>query len=112
MKKEEEKKDTPPTTLWIDRSITGAQETSGAIFNVSVDLTHPLLYGYYNTAMPVFKSNNLFMEKAKSAYGNPVVFSTSSLISGYISKQNYNKLQNSALAGVSIVGQGRVIGFH
>ena len=51
------------------------------------------------------------MEKAKSAYGNPVVFTSSSLISGYISKQNYSKLQNSAFAGVSVFGQGRVIGF-
>ena len=112
MKKEEEKKDPPPTRPYGSiEAFTGAQETSGAIFNVSVDLTHPLLYGYYNSTMPVFKSNNLFMEKAKSAYGNPVVFSTSSLISGYISKQNYSKLQNSAFAGVSIFGQGRIIGF-
>ena len=112
MKKEEEKKDsTPPRPYGLIEAFTGAQETSGAIFNVSVDLTHPLLYGYYNTAMPVFKSNNLFMEKAKSAYGNPVVFPSSPLISGYISKQNYSKLQNSAFAGVSVFGQGRVIGF-
>ncbi len=35
----------------------------------------------------------------------------SSLLSGYISKQNYNKLKDSAVAGVSTLGQGRVIGF-
>jgi hypothetical protein len=112
MKKEEEKKDPAPARPYgTIEAFTGAQETSGAIFNVSIDLTHPLLFGYYNTTMPVFKSNNLFMEKSKSAYGNPVVFSSSSLISGYISKQNYGKLQNSAFAGVSIFGQGRIVGF-
>jgi hypothetical protein len=90
---------------------TGAQETSGAIFEVNVDLSHPLLYGYYNSKMPIFKPNNLFMEKAKSAYGNPIVFTASPLMSGYISKQNYPKVKDSAAAGVSVLGQGRVIGF-
>jgi hypothetical protein len=112
MKKEEEKKDPAPARPYGSiEAFTGAQETSGAIFNVSVDLTHPLLYGYYNPTMPVFKSNNLFMEKTKSAYGNPVMFNSSPLVSGYISKQNYARLQNSSFAGVSVQGQGRVIGF-
>ena len=112
MKKEEEKKDPLPARNYGSiEAFTGAQETSGTIFNAAVDLTHPLLYGYYNPVMPVFKSNNLFMEKAKSAYGNPVVFNTSSLVSGYVSKENYSRLQNSSVAGVSVFGQGRIIGF-
>ncbi len=112
MKKEEEKKDTVKPRVYGDiDEFAGAQETSGAIFEVNVDLSHPLLFGYYNSKMPLFKSNNLFMEKAKSAYGNPVVFTTSPLLSGYISKPNYTKLKESSAAGVSVVGQGRVIGF-
>ncbi len=118
MKKEEElsagpagKKDAVKPRAYGDiDEFTGAQETSGAIFEVNVDLTHPLLFGYYNSKMPVFKSNNLFMEKAKSAYGNPIVFTVSPLLSGYISKPNYTKLKECAAAGVSVVGQGRVIG--
>lgn len=51
------------------------------------------------------------MEKAKNAYGNPIVFTSSPLLSGYISKQNYSKLKESSVAGVSVLGQGRVIGF-
>jgi hypothetical protein len=90
---------------------TGAQQTSGAIFQASADLTHPLMFGYYNTTIPVFKSNNVFMEKSRNAYANPLVFTASSLLSGYISKENYQQLQNSSIAGVSVLGQGRVIGF-
>jgi hypothetical protein len=121
MKKEKEddlpagqagKKETPKPRAYGDiDEFTGAQETSGAIFEVNVDLSHPLLYGYYNSKMPIFKPNNLFLEKAKSAYGNPIVFTASPLISGYISKQNYPKVKDSAAAGVSVLGQGRVIGF-
>lgn len=89
----------------------GAQQTSGAIFEAQADLTHPLLYGYRQSRISIFKSNNLFMEKANGAYGNPLVFGTAPLLSGYISKPNYSKLKNSAIAGVSILGSGRIIGF-
>lgn len=113
MKKEEEKKDgvvkaRPYGDL---EEYTGAQETSGAIFEATADLSHPLLFGYYNAKMPVFKSNNLYMEKSRNAYANPLVFTSSPLLSGYISKQNYAKLKEASVAGVSTMGQGRVIGF-
>ena len=113
MKKEEEKKEgvvkaRPYGDL---EEYTGAQETSGSIFEATADLSHPLLFGYYNTKMPVFKSNNLYMEKSKNAYANPLVFTSSPLLSGYISKQNYAKIKEASVAGVSAMGQGRVIGF-
>jgi hypothetical protein len=89
----------------------GAQETSGAIFEASVDLTHPLLFGYYNTTLPLFKGNNLFLEKSKNAYANPITFGQAPLLSGYISKENYLKLKSTSVVGVSAMGRGRVIGF-
>lgn len=112
MKKEEEKKEIQKSRAYADiEEFSGAQETSGAILEATVDLTNPLLYGYYNTRIPIFKSNNLFMEKSKGAYSNPVVFAASPLLSGYISKENYSKSKESSVAGVSALGQGRVIGF-
>jgi hypothetical protein len=64
MKKDEEKKEAQQPRPYADiEEFTGAQETSGAIFEASVDLSHPLLYGYTSNRIPIFKSNNLFMEK-------------------------------------------------
>jgi hypothetical protein len=112
MKKEEEKKDPLKPRPYADiEEYQGAQQTDGAIFESVVDLSHPLLYGYYNSRMPLFKSNNLFMEKSKGAYSNPIVYTASPLISGYISKQNYAKVKEASVAGVSAFGRGRVIGF-
>ncbi|MFN4947356.1 MAG: M14 family metallopeptidase [Chryseotalea sp.] len=112
MKKDEEKKDAPKPRPYADiEEYSGAQETSGAIFEAVADLTHPLLYGYTQNKLPIFKGNNLYMEKAKNAYGNPLVFTTSPLLSGYISKQNYVKIKEASVIGVSALGQGRVIGF-
>jgi hypothetical protein len=112
MKKDEEKKDPAKPRAYADiEEYAGAQQTDGAIFEVSVDLTNPILYGYYNNRMPLFKSNNLYMEKAKGAYSNPIVFTSSPLMSGYMSKQNYAKVKDASAFGVSSLGRGRVIGF-
>ena len=89
----------------------GAQQTSGAIFEINVDLTHPLFYGYESNNIPVFKGTNLHMEKSKNVYANPAVYKSSPLISGYISKENFSKVKDAAFAGVAVVGKGRVIGF-
>ncbi len=90
---------------------TGAQRTSGAIFEATVDLSHPLLYGYLQKRMSLFKGNNLFLEKAANVYGNPLVYTATPLMSGYISKQNLAKVKESSIAGISALGRGRVIGF-
>ncbi|MEJ1241113.1 M14 family metallopeptidase [Chryseolinea sp. T2] len=111
MKKEDEKKDQKPRPYADIDEYTGAQETSGAIFESQVDLTNPLLYGYTSQKLPMFKSNNLFMEKAKGSYSNPIVYTASPLMSGYVSKENYALAKQSSVAGVSVSGQGRVIGF-
>ena len=87
-----------------------AQQTDGAIFEARVDLTHPLLYGYYKDRLAVFKGNNFFMEKSPGAYSNPVVLTASPLLSGYISRQNLAKAKESSIIGVSSLGRGRIIG--
>jgi hypothetical protein len=51
------------------------------------------------------------MEKSRNPYSNPLVLSQSPLQSGYISKVNYPKASESAVVGVTAMGQGRVIGF-
>jgi hypothetical protein len=111
-KKDDEKKDAARPRPYADiQENLGAQETSGAIFEADADLTNPLLFGYSTSKIPVFKGNNIFMEKGKGAYSNPLVYGASPLVSGYISKPNYEKLKNTSVIGVSTVGRGRVIGF-
>jgi len=114
MKKPEESqaKENKPARAYAEiEAARGAQITSGAIFRASVDLTHPLLYGYFQPTLPVFKGNNFYMEKSSNVYANPIVFMSDPLISGYISKENYRKIPDASVAGVSAMGNGRVIGF-
>ncbi len=112
MKKDEEAAADRPARPYADiATARGAQVTGGAIFEVTVDLSHPLLYGYYRERIPVFKGNNLFLEKSKNVFANPVVFSSEPLLSGYISNANYRRLRDASMAGTSVMGRGRVIGF-
>ena len=112
MKKDEPAKDPAKAKPYADiQENNGAQETSGAIFQADGDLTNPLLFGYWDSKIPVFKSNNLFMEKGKGAYNNPLVYGGNPLISGYIQKSNYDKMKNTSIIAVSNVGRGKVIGF-
>lgn len=89
----------------------GAQRIGGSIFSTKVDLTHPLLYGYDRDEVPVFRNTELFMGKSDKPFANPVIYTSSPLLSGYISKPNLEKLKNSSAVGVSTLGRGRIIGF-
>ena len=111
MKKDDEKKTEKPQPYSLIGENRGAQSTSGAIFEAEVDLTNPLFFGYTNKKMPMFKSNNFFMEKSKGAYSNPLIYGNNPLISGYISSANYAKMKNSSGVGIAAMGRGRVIGF-
>ena len=49
------------------------------------------------------------MEKSKSPYATPFYYRDKPLQSGWLSKENYEAVKNSAAVVVSTVGNGRVI---
>ncbi|MBC7904866.1 MAG: zinc carboxypeptidase [Gemmatimonadaceae bacterium] len=87
----------------------GAQQNNGAIFRASIDLTHPLSYGYHLPYIDLFKAGKTFPERSKNVYANPMVYGDKPLQSGYISRENYGAIKNSAAVVVSTVGAGRVV---
>ncbi|ULQ57238.1 M14 family metallopeptidase [Flavihumibacter rivuli] len=87
----------------------GAQQNNGAIFRASMDLTHPLAYGYNQPYVDLFKAGKNFPEKSKNPYATPFAYGEKPLQSGYISKENYAAIKNSAAVIVNTVGSGRVI---
>lgn len=89
----------------------GAQVIGGAIFETNADLSNPLFYGYQSKTIPIFRNSTIMMERSKNAYANPLMYSTNSLLSGYISKSNLDKLANTAAVQIDKVGKGTVITF-
>lgn len=85
---------------------------SGAIFNTTADITHPLCYGYTNNEIPVFKSGNSVVKPLDKKYAEPVKFAEEPYISGYVSQENIERLKNAPVVSVQDVGSGKLISYH
>ena len=109
-KKQKPSADSTRILTYVDREqVQGAQRMSGAIFKADIDLSHPLAYGYTRPYVSLFKANSVFMEKSKNPYATPFYYKNAPLQSGWLSKQNYEIMKNSAAVIVNTVGSGRVI---
>ena len=105
-------RDTTKEINYADRSKSrGAQVIGGAILNIEIDNTHPLAYGYYQKEIPVFKRGALALESPKNPATTPFKYTTTPLLSGYISDENLDMISGSPAVSVSSFGEGKVIGF-
>ena len=110
----ESKKDTTfHRKRYIDaREHTGRETIGGSILSVDLDLTHPLAFGYRDKSIPVYKNNNVFLNKSKSHYSSVALYSKDPHVDGYVSENNMeNNLKGSASLIVSGLGSGRVVLF-
>ncbi|WP_439488576.1 M14 family zinc carboxypeptidase [Algoriphagus sp.] len=89
----------------------GARVTGGAIFNATLDLTHPIGYGYTTSDIHTFRNDNSFMEPSENPYANPLVYTDQPLASGYLHPSNLPGIQNGSVIQISGVGRGRVVAF-
>jgi hypothetical protein len=92
----------------VDRAI---QSVPGTIFNASVDITHPLCYGYTRPSLPLFKTDASAVKVTGSSWNTPVKYTSDPLLSGYCSKENLERIGNSAAVAVH-QGPGRVISIY
>jgi len=89
----------------------GAQVTGGAIFEARTDRSHPINYGYKNNLLPLFRNTNIYLEPAEDSYENPIQYTATPLMSGYISEENAALISGSVPFKVKRQGRGRVILF-
>jgi hypothetical protein len=61
--------------------------------------------------LPVFKDNNLFIEKSDNPYATPVLINNDPLMSGYLSSKNLKNVENTAWCIVNRKGRGQIISF-
>jgi len=90
---------------------TGAQVTGGAIFEAKIDRSHPVNYGYKNNRLALFRNTNIYLKPEKNSYDNPIQYTNTPLLSGYISEENAELIKNSVPFKVKRMGKGRVILF-
>ncbi len=89
-----------------------AEKNYGIIVNATLDTSSPIGYGYEQTEIPVFKRNNIAIDRTQSQFDfEPIQYTTSPLLSGCISQTNLGRYSNAPAAFVIKCGQGRVIYF-
>ncbi|MGS2762028.1 M14 family zinc carboxypeptidase [Sinomicrobium sp. M5D2P9] len=93
------------------RDFRGAQVTGGAIFKADTDRSHPINFGYKNNSISLFRNTNIFMEPDKQSYNNPIQYTDTPLVSGYISEENLGQLKGSVPFKVQQSGKGKIILF-
>lgn len=90
----------------------GKQSVGGAIFEVELDLTHPLAYGYQREKLPVYRNSTVWIAPSENSYATVAKYTDDPHIDGFITDKNLNEfLKPSASLIVSKIGKGRVIMF-
>jgi hypothetical protein len=90
---------------------SGAQVIGGAIFEAKIDRSHPINFGYKNDKIALFRNTTLFIKPDKKSYNNPIQYTASPLLSGYISKENLTLIQNTVPFKAQRMGKGSVLVF-
>ena len=89
----------------------GAQVIGGAIFKAKLDRSHPIAFGYDSSEINLFRDTTLFIEPDETSYKNPILYTEEPLVSGYISKINYEALKGTRPFVQQGVRSGNVIVF-
>lgn len=82
---------------------------AGAVFAASIDVTHPLGYGFTSDRLSVVRKNTIVLRPAKSPYETPAVYPAKPLQAGFASEANQAAIANSAAIVALPTGRGAVV---
>jgi hypothetical protein len=120
-KKTEEKKDTTKEGKLIEEELMKRmtveererkqrlESIPGTMLKVKLDSSHPLGFGY-DTSIVVFKTSQTMFELSDKGY-NVGIYTKSPRLSGYISKENEKKLEETPFLVHEQLGSGHIILF-
>lgn len=89
----------------------GAKATGGAIFEVDLDISHPIGFGYKSRKIAIYRNGNTMLEPSTIAANTVTQYATNPWICGYVHKDALKKMSNSAGILIANEGAGRVILF-
>ncbi len=89
----------------------GAKALGGSIFNVDLDTTHPIGFGFTQRSIPVYRNGLTVLMPSTNPYTTVAQYGSNPLIAGYLHPTSLKKIKNSAAILVCAEGNGRVILF-
>ena len=97
---------------YADKQAMSAKKlVAGAAYESNIDLSHPLFFGFENNRLPLFKTNNLVLEKTDNVFEDIAMYTQAPLIAGYSADEMQKLISNTVAIVVNPQGKGRVIGF-
>ena len=107
--------DTPKTVTRLDYDdaieIEGAKELGGSIFQVDLDTTNPVGFGYSQRKISVYKNSQTYLLPTSNPYSTIAKYTENPLVGGYLYPSSLDKIKKSAAITVGNEGSGRVIMF-
>jgi len=92
--------------------IEGKKGVGGAIFEIDLDLTHPIAYGYRQEKIPVYRNSTIWLKPSDKKYSNVGLYTDNPHIDGFITKENLDdNLKGSASILVNRIGAGAAVLF-
>ena len=89
------------------REDAALKSIAGAMFEVEIDSTHPLAYGFSRESVAVFRRGTYHYQRPVNSYQTAGIYGD--VIAGYVNDENEKELQGTAAVFVVPVGKGRVI---
>lgn len=112
-KKEKDRIRTVKRVSYVDAPETlGKNRVGGAIFQVDLDITHPLGFGYHQRKIPVYRNSEVWLAPSANRFSTVAKYTDDPHIDGFITPMNLEKyLKPSASLIVSPIRSGRVVMF-
>ncbi len=97
---------------YADRNKNSAKRRiGGAIFKASLDITHPLGWGFADSKVALWRKGTTPMLASKGSTSNPMRYLKDPLLSGFASATAQKSLAETPAASVDRVGAGVVVRF-
>lgn len=110
LKKKEQKTDTLSRGNYADaESFYGAKETGGSYYQTTIDLSHPIGFGFTRPELTVYRNSNVFLNPGKNKFGKVALYTSNPLLSGYVHPENLEVIKNSASILAHSSGRGAVV---
>ena len=84
---------------------------AGAVYEATIDTSHPLFFGYENDTLPMFKTSNLIVKGDESPFVTPARYTEAPLMAGFSDKAMVALMAESTAVTTNRMERGVVIGF-
>jgi hypothetical protein len=84
---------------------------AGAVYRADVDLSHPLMFGFEDDDLPLFKTTNMVMKASNNPFNEVATYQEKPLVAGYTADELQKLIGKTTAIVAKPLGNGVVIGF-